>query len=80
MPSDRKPSLILPVAVTLAVLLGSYVGAYYAMAFPLNGRLLYLWPSYGPTDAWDEQTGLKTLFAPIHLLDRRNRPHVWEPK
>jgi hypothetical protein len=80
MPSDRKPSVIVPVAVV--VLLAVYVAAYYAAATPfrLVGRIV---PVYSPP--WDRADGLPkapggthTFFAPIHWLDRRIRPGVWE--
>jgi hypothetical protein len=87
MPSDRKPSLILPVAV-VALLLAAYVGAYYATVQPL-GKLVSsdTWmiavPFYGPESElyhldnapWQER--LQPFFAPIHWLDRRIRPQVW---
>ena len=39
MPSDRKPSLILSVAVALLLLIGAYVGLYYWLVEipPLDG-------------------------------------------
>jgi hypothetical protein len=73
MPSDRKPSLILPVAVILAVLLGLYVG---------DDRLVFR-PFY--VAPWDSEWSFEfndratLFFTPIHSLDRRIRPHVWEP-
>jgi hypothetical protein len=89
MTSSRKPGFVLPVAVTLAVLLGLYVGAYYAMVRPLGPVPFY---SIGdPNDPrWYNETapgivhgphlGWMRFFSPIHWLDRRLRPHVWEPK
>lgn len=79
MPSARKPSLILPVAV--AVLLGLYVGAYYATAdseivstVGVPGNFPPMWqPTYSignlEFDGW--------FFAPVHWIDRRIRPEVW---
>ena len=76
----------MPIAVTLAVLLGLYVGAYYWMVFPhpfppTGVRCLYYegtdkargGPVYATNPNWDR------FFFPIHWLDRRIRPHVWEP-
>jgi hypothetical protein len=69
------------VAVTLAVLLTAYVGAYYALVdvFPVptaNGfPPIYRGAGYGSL-----QKNLRRFFAPIHWLDRRLWPHVWEPK
>jgi hypothetical protein len=79
MTAPPKPGFMLPVAVTLAVLLGSYVGAYCWMAEPFP-------PSAFPGERYTANVAgyplkwMGTLFAPIHWLDRRIRPHVWEPK
>ena len=81
MASPRKPGFVLPVAVTLAVLLGLYVGAYYMTVEPL----LLERTSLGTTNPvvavanYRRFPALGTLFSPIHWLDRRIRPHVWEP-
>jgi hypothetical protein len=88
--SPRKPGFVLPVAVTLTVLLGLYVGAYYWMVQPLGRRVsgdpwLIATPFYGPESElyhlghtpWNDR--LRPLFTPMHWLDRRIRPHVWEP-
>ena len=79
MPSDRKPSLILAVAVTLALLLlAGYVGAYYWCVTPGP-----LGPYYGDRfsgdvqDDWEERLFL--FFRPAHWLDLRIRPHIWGP-
>ena len=80
MPSDRKPSLFLPMVVTLAVLLGLYVGAYYAMVQPAVGSDFYALP-WEPYDDFHGAAAdrCSLLFRPIHRLDRRLRPHLWEP-
>ena len=89
MTSPRKPGFLLPVAVTLAVLLGLYVGAYYAIV-----EVLPEW-SYvpgTPGEPWYSASWippgyrqvvdrcLTPAFAPIHALDRRLRPHIWDAK
>jgi hypothetical protein len=90
MTSPRKSGFVLPVAVTLAVLLGLYVGAYYAMVEPqinLPGYRGYtviertIEPNYwGKLPVgFDPNGALKAFFTPVHWLDRRIRPHVWEP-
>jgi hypothetical protein len=86
----RKPGFVLPIAVTLAALLGLYVGTYYAMSHPRStgwprGTFL-VEPFYGtreygqvPLPAEMEwHLRLFPFFAPIHWLDRRIRPHVWD--
>ena len=85
MTSPRKSGFVLPVAVTLAVLLGLYVGAYYAMVEPIPAQKYVLSkgaysavPTFLATySRWDDW--LTPLFSPAHWLDRRIRPHVWEP-
>lgn len=73
--SDRRPtSLVLPIAVTLAVLLGVYVGAYYAMVEPLRVRGGAVWPTY----RGEFQGPWSSFFGLAHVLDCRLRPHVWE--
>jgi hypothetical protein len=90
MTEPRKPGFVLPVAVTLAVLLALYVGAYYAMVRPFwsfdgTGRLMSeadysLWGRNGPAvRLWVPQPSFRSrVFAPINWLDRHIRPHVWE--
>jgi hypothetical protein len=69
---------VLPVAVALTVLLGLYVGAYYWLAEPFP-------PSAFPGERYTANVAgyplkwMGTFFAPIHWLDRRIPPHVWEP-
>jgi hypothetical protein len=69
------------VAVTLTVLLGLYVGAYYWLVSPFhspNG----CWTHAGyrvSCDTLDDAAWWQGLFRPLHQLDRRIRPHVWEP-
>lgn len=79
---------MLPIVLALALLLGLYVGAYYASVdtMPIVGDLsVWNMPHYSrivPSTvrnrhAWNDR--LKMLFEPIHWLDRRIRPQVWDP-
>jgi hypothetical protein len=88
--------LLCATALALTLLLGAYVGAYFALVSPklvrptstiiLAGRTYQIrthsitfkvpvdiGPEYG--SFLGEQAAW--LFAPIHALDRRLRPHVW---
>ena len=79
MNSPRNPSFVLPVTVTLAVLLALYVGAYFATVEPY-GDVPWYSLNFVPEGAGPEvDRCLDWFFAPIHRLDRRIRPHVWEP-
>ena len=68
---------------SLAVMLSLYAGAYYALVRP---RLYFasFAPHYGKRlpVAWNKKeqwsARITPCFAPIHSLDRRLRPHVWE--
>src|SRR5688572_30111424 len=96
MPSDRKPSLILPVAVAALLLLAGYVGAYYAMVDPVpmiievEGKTRWEY-QYVTVFFYADYTQrlpmsmanrcgepLDSFFTPIHWIDRRIRPHVWD--
>jgi hypothetical protein len=74
MPSDHKPSLIVPVSVLAVVLLASYFGAYYSAVVPVDanpdriGR-----PIVEPEYTW----GSGWFFAPAHWFDRCLRPDTW---
>jgi hypothetical protein len=80
MPSDRKPSLILPATVTIAVLLAAYIRSYYAtvevkrvVAIADASKLIVMEPEYrGLGD-----TVGQILFAPMHWIDLQLRPEVW---
>jgi hypothetical protein len=89
MSEPRKPSLILPVAVAMLLLLAGYVGAYYWLldvAFDSADHVTLV-PIYYSIyfserfeyDSWEWSWRLTPFFAPIHWFDRRIRPHVWEP-
>jgi hypothetical protein len=88
MPED-KTSTFWTGCAALGVLLGGYVGAYYAMVVPtppwcgvglgtgggrLVGSLLLNQPA-----AQYRVPALKRVLEPMHQIDRRIRPHVWEP-
>lgn len=88
--SERKKSPVAwIVATVLVLLLGGYIGAYCAMVIvpdrneidPAGGGYLTLHPFYAIGDLrtwWKQQGKLRATFAPIHWLDRRIRPSVWE--
>lgn len=80
--SDRKPMSVVPVIVLLAML-GAYVGAYYATVRPLTvlGNVFaeYKFPAFLKPYEPNRYNTLHDGFAPIHWLDRRIRPHHWEP-
>ena len=83
MTAPRKPGVVLPVAVTLTLRLGLYVGAYYATVRPrmvhtMFGNLLIPCHVLRPGGMWDLWS--YRIFSPIHWLDRRIRPHIWDPK
>lgn len=84
----RKRSLIAFGFAVLAVLLGLYVGAYYALVKPVpifddNGNpseKIYWYPllsRFG--DEYGMYEGLFWFFEPAHQLDHRLRPHFWDP-
>lgn len=87
MNESRKPSSNPWIGVVvLAVLFGGYVGAYYVTVEPyvhsrVAGTVIRL-PTYsipGSSERWQwsVDTLLDVVFAPMHWLDRRIRPHVW---
>ena len=73
---------------SLALMVGLYAGAYYATVVPAHfvrwHQTIAVDPYYVlPGEAWDyalvDPTGLRArVFAPMHLLDRRLRPYIWE--
>ena len=86
MTSPGKPGFVLPVAVTLAVLLGLYAGAYYGIVRAVDVTIAG--PGANPDGSFDvryvklpdygDDGQSRSFFAPIHWLDRRIRPHFWE--
>lgn len=93
MPSDRKPSLILPVAGAAMMLVAAYVGAYYVTVtptltwqnpdgrpFPQDLDVGFISGSFSKEPEYSVAPQVAAcLFAPMEWLDRRTRPHVWEP-
>jgi hypothetical protein len=82
--TDRIHSLILPTTVAVILLLASYVGAYYVMVHPETyDPGLPRYPFYATRLEGRRLTRYmetsRPFFAPVHWLDRRLRPHVWEP-
>jgi hypothetical protein len=84
----KSTSVVLPAVGVLTVLLGLYVGAYYTMVkrSPTgrgDWRPFYFLPE--PVAPQTAHGAIRVhfrsepIFAPIHWLDRRIRPHVWEP-
>ncbi len=77
--------------IVLMVLLTLYVGAYCWMVVPLplyglSGSALpasqaIVVPIYDPPFFPLQGAGgwIGSILAPVHSLDRRIRPHVWEP-
>ena len=77
MPDYRNPILVW--MVSLVLMLGLYVGAYYATAQPVffAGLIRSPQPGYdlpGPGDG-DRYRLWTRIFAPMNQLDRRLRPH-----
>jgi hypothetical protein len=75
MPPRKPISAPWIAAVVLLLLIGGYVGAYYATV------TRYLEVANYPTITRFFPDGshlaVRALFTPIHWLDRRIRPHVW---
>jgi hypothetical protein len=68
----RKPNSIPWIGVVvLAMLIGGYVAWYYRTVKPIE---MPGWTDSNLTDLGE------VVFAPIHWIDRRVRPHVWEPR
>ena len=65
--SDSAPLIAV---ATLVVVISGYAGWYYWTVKPIKKS--------GWTDSNLTPLG-EFIFAPIHYLDRRIRPHVWEP-
>jgi hypothetical protein len=89
MPTDQPkrsvwPTIVAGVVLAL-VLIAGYVGSYYAMMTPkthkfhnmIGASKLVTVPRYGQSDA-DEGGIAARVFAPIHRLDRRVRPRIWQ--
>lgn len=82
MTEPGKPGFVLPVIVTLAVILGVYVGAYYALVKPAEAMFgigtVEIPPDYAAIESlsipWEWPA---RLFAPVHWVDVRLRPKVW---
>ena len=58
--------------------LGLYVGAYYALVRPLRLYSFATEGSYMSPQYSFEQA--RPFFWPIHEIDRRLRPQVWDPR
>ncbi|MCC7422076.1 MAG: hypothetical protein IT428_17490 [Planctomycetaceae bacterium] len=87
MPARKPNSIPWNGVVVLLALIGGYVGSYFAMVTPktrkfqnlIGASLLVTAPRYLSSDE-DEGGVAKRVFAPLHWLDRRIRPHTWGPK
>ncbi|MCC7425219.1 MAG: hypothetical protein IT428_33530 [Planctomycetaceae bacterium] len=82
--TERKTSAPWIAGAALLVLIGGYVGVYYATVTVKGSGDPFYTPHAWFTDgsktsylAWKGR--LDRFFFPIHWLDRRIRPHVWEP-
>jgi|GEM_PF-2972187 len=70
--------------IMCGVMLGLYTIGYYGMVhpFPVGAGVVlprYVSPVFlGPLDF--ETTTWDRIYLPLHNLDRRLRPHVWEPR
>ncbi|MCC7422763.1 MAG: hypothetical protein IT428_20980 [Planctomycetaceae bacterium] len=81
----HKPNPILLAFVVSGVLLGLYVGAYYAMVKPhtnkfhnmIGASLVFVSPRYRLSGE-GEGGFAERVFAPMHGLDRRMRPYTWQ--
>lgn len=85
MTATRKPLSFPWIGVAvLAVLIGGYVAAYYAtveralLTENYSDRIKEICPIY-PSLNRRLVNPRTRFFTPIHWLDRRLRPHVWEP-
>jgi hypothetical protein len=83
--ADRKLSSVPWIGVAvLAVLIGGYVEAYYGTLIVYHGLGDEAAAAYSLVeneinpDVSTEDSGIGRFFAPMHWLDRRIRPHVWE--
>ena len=71
------------VFVGAVLLLGAYVGVYYAMVSPIRALYPEIVPYYSlgpliPTGRIDSIAD--PVFEPMHQLDRKLRPSVWHRK
>ena len=81
-PKHSLWTMILAGAVALAI---AYGGGYYMLVERsrgidfdfITGKTVVAphYAGFAPATQWR----LERFFAPIHSLDRRIRPHVWEP-
>ncbi|MCC7421742.1 MAG: hypothetical protein IT428_15785 [Planctomycetaceae bacterium] len=83
--TDRKTAAPWIAGAVLLVLIGGYVGAYCWMIAPLGFGYGSVSPYYDfrmTTEPYIYLHALDSLvgrlFSPIHWLDRRVRPYVWE--
>ena len=74
------------VCVSILLLPGGYVGAYYALVTPLPPGWR-IWnpvygggtePFYGPVSWTGFDAAVWRLFLPIHWVDRKLRPKLWD--
>lgn len=87
--SERKPaSVLLPAAFALTAMVGLYVAAYFALVVKVvvadadGTRVVASYSRYPGADVSlrlddPEPTIAQAIFAPMHQLDRRIRPHIW---
>lgn len=90
----RKPGAVLPIMVTLAVLLGIYIGMYYRMVIegvntdgPTAGQSVPFygfyreahWLGRSPT-LHEPDSAIAGFFYPVHWFDRHFRADAWKPR
>lgn len=79
----RKAGFVLPVIVTLAVIVGVYVSAYFWLVdvnyLPTWGNTPHAVAYYGKRfdDDWGVSELLTPFFAPMNWIDRWLRPEKW---
>ena len=93
MDPTRHASPFLAVAAVIAILIAAYIGTYCAMVHAVSLRYSGggpVFPVYSRGNHLDaiqnyfarrpgDRDPLETVFAPVHWLDCRLRPHVWNP-
>ena len=82
--SERKLYPSVMICVVAVLLVCAYVGAYYATVIPYRLSSGKVFPMHRPP--WAGEVLLprtidrfNVLFAPVHWVDRRLRPHLWNP-
>ena len=91
MSETRRLGTVGPGLAGLVLVLGLYVGSYYALVGQSHRADMKRWvglcePNYSKQlpAAWDVGPAgnrrLASVFTPIHWLDRKLRPDTWKPR